>query len=190
MMRYHCNRPKFSDSQQGAALVIGLLLLVALTLLAIASMNTASLEFIMAGNEAYKHASQQAAEIGVEVTYNGPADDYNPAAPAALKNPGNSVAGSTDTYDTTLTPQLCGKSQKALPGYKEGAFTTYHFQIKSVGHSNRNAQAIHWQGVAVLAPTDATILPDTPTANCISTDPDGDETATADPSTGGDKSIF
>jgi type IV pilus assembly protein PilX len=193
MMRYNFDRSVFAKSQQGAALVIGLLLLVALTLLAIASMNTASLEFIMAGNEGYRHAAQQAAEIGIENTYSGPGDDYNPDAKAALKKVDLSVPGTADTYDTTLTPQLCGRSQKALPGYKEGAFVTYHFQIKSIGHSMRNsrdAQATHWQGVATLAPVGETVLPDTPTADCISTDADGDETATSDPSAGGDKPLF
>ena len=40
--------------QRGAALVIGLILLLVLTLLAVTGMNTASTELIMAGNEQYR----------------------------------------------------------------------------------------------------------------------------------------
>ena len=39
------------NSQRGAALVIGLLLLLVLTVLAISGMNSASVEFLMAGND-------------------------------------------------------------------------------------------------------------------------------------------
>jgi hypothetical protein len=48
--------------QNGAALVVGLLLLMVLTLLAISGMNTASLELVMAGNTQYQQNAFQAAE--------------------------------------------------------------------------------------------------------------------------------
>ena len=40
--------------QDGAALVVGLILLLVLTLLAVSGMTTASLELQMAGNEQYQ----------------------------------------------------------------------------------------------------------------------------------------
>src|SRR5258706_11270064 len=52
--------------ERGAALVIGLILLLMLTLLAVSGMNSASLEFIMAGNEQYRANAFQAAEAGIE----------------------------------------------------------------------------------------------------------------------------
>jgi len=52
--------------ERGAALVIGLILLLLLTLLAVSGMNSASLEFIMAGNEQYRANAFQAAEAGIE----------------------------------------------------------------------------------------------------------------------------
>ena len=54
--------------QHGAALVVGLLMLVILTLLAIAGMNTASTELVMAGNEQFRENAFQAAETGIERT--------------------------------------------------------------------------------------------------------------------------
>jgi type IV pilus assembly protein PilX len=52
--------------QQGAALVIGLILLLVLTLLAITGMSVATLELRMAGNEQYQERAFQAAEAGLE----------------------------------------------------------------------------------------------------------------------------
>ena len=54
--------------QRGAALVVGMVLLVILTLLAISGMNTATTELLMAGNEKYQENAFQAAETGIERT--------------------------------------------------------------------------------------------------------------------------
>ena len=55
-----------APGQRGAALVVGLILLLVLTLLAISGMTTASLELLMAGNEQYRERAFQAADAGVE----------------------------------------------------------------------------------------------------------------------------
>ena len=52
--------------QKGAALVVGLMLLVIVTVLAVSAVGTASTEMIMAGNEQYRERAFQAAEIGIE----------------------------------------------------------------------------------------------------------------------------
>ncbi|HSN72358.1 MAG TPA: PilX N-terminal domain-containing pilus assembly protein, partial [Steroidobacteraceae bacterium] len=52
--------------QRGAALIIGLVLLLILTLLAVAGMNTATLELQMAGNEQYQQRAFEAAETAIE----------------------------------------------------------------------------------------------------------------------------
>ena len=52
--------------EAGAALVVGLILLLVLTLLAISGMTTASLELLMAGNAQYQERSFQAADAGIE----------------------------------------------------------------------------------------------------------------------------
>src|SRR5262245_51029290 len=58
--------PYILPRQRGAALVIGLMLLVILTLLAVTGMNTASTELAMAGNEQYQLKAIQASQTGVE----------------------------------------------------------------------------------------------------------------------------
>jgi type IV pilus assembly protein PilX len=52
--------------QQGAALVVGLILLVVITVLAISGMNTATTEIAMARNDQNYENAFQAAESGIE----------------------------------------------------------------------------------------------------------------------------
>src|SRR6185369_6632519 len=54
--------------QRGAALVVGLLLLVVITLLAIGGMNSASVELVLAGNTQRQALAFQASEVGIENT--------------------------------------------------------------------------------------------------------------------------
>ncbi|MDH3805277.1 MAG: PilX N-terminal domain-containing pilus assembly protein, partial [Gammaproteobacteria bacterium] len=52
--------------QQGAALVVGLILMVVITVLAISGMNTATTELAMARNDQNYEYAFQAAETGIE----------------------------------------------------------------------------------------------------------------------------
>src|SRR5690606_37277184 len=72
-----------SRRQRGAALVVGLILLMVLTVLAISGMNTSTLELQMAGNTQFSENAFQAAETGIEVAL---------------------AAGVTDTSKTVSTP--------------------------------------------------------------------------------------
>ena len=58
-------------TQSGAALVVGLILLLVLTLLAISGMTTASLELQMAGNDQYQERAFQFADAGIEQAIQG-----------------------------------------------------------------------------------------------------------------------
>jgi type IV pilus assembly protein PilX len=143
------------QQQSGAALVIGLILLLVLTLLAVAGMSSASLEFIMAGNEQYRANAFQAAEAGIEQSWR--TGILNPgAAPQALAG----ATTATDTWTSTITPQLGGAALPALWGNSWNSFSTYHFEIQSTGASARGALANNWQGVAVISPYDNTVQPD------------------------------
>lgn len=146
--------------QHGAALVVGLLLLLVLTLLAISGMNSASLEFIMAGNEQYRSNAFQAAEAGIEQSIQQGA--FNPGAPVQTLN---GAPTATDAWTATLTPQLGGVPLAAIWGNSWNSFSTYHFEISSVGTSVRSANAINLQGVAVISPWDPTVQPDPLLAN-------------------------
>src|SRR5262252_8991795 len=89
--------------QGGAALVIGLILLLVLTLLAVSGMNSASLEFVMAGNEQFRANAFAAAETGIEQTL--ASGMFNPALPPQNQN---GAATATDNWASTVTAQLGG----------------------------------------------------------------------------------
>src|SRR5256884_2014014 len=88
--------------QRGAALVVALLLLLVITLLAVAGMNAAAVEFVMAGNEQHRQNAFQAAETGIEQTIvtggffpRGGQQGHKKIAP---------FGSSTPTHNTTLPP--------------------------------------------------------------------------------------
>jgi type IV pilus assembly protein PilX len=89
--------------QDGAALVVGLILLLVLTLLAITGMSVATLELRMAGNEQYQERAFQAAEAGLEraisqgvYNTNVRIGTYNDTVngPVPVRDPDDSVANS------------------------------------------------------------------------------------------------
>ena len=60
------NIERGSGGQRGAALIVSLILLMVLTVLAISTMRTASLELLMAGNAQYRERAFQLAQTGIE----------------------------------------------------------------------------------------------------------------------------
>jgi type IV pilus assembly protein PilX len=147
-----------SGKQAGAALVVGLLLLLVLTLLAISGMNTSSLELVMAGNAQFGQNAFQEAEAGIERAL--VSGTFNPGAGVEGPLTGRmSGAPTVDTYSATITPQLSGAPQPALWGSSWDSFSTYHFEVRSAGAGARNAQATTFQGVAVISPADSTVTP-------------------------------
>ncbi len=139
--------------QRGAALVVGLILLLVLTLLAVTGMNTASTELIMAGNEQYQENAFQAAEMGIEQAMrNG---NFNPSTAsepvAATLVPGSA----NEYYSGAITPQPGpNQPQQAMWGNRWDSFLTFHFEVRSTGTSVRGATTTHNQGMFVISPFD------------------------------------
>lgn len=136
-------------TQRGAALVIGLVLLLVLTLLAITGMNTATTELVMAGNEQYRRAAAMAATAGIEEAI---ADlDTVPAVPGAAPTEVRDVpvgAAGTDTFTTST--RYVGE-ETGLPQSSVDRFVGLHYEIDSTGRSARNARDRQVQGVFVVA---------------------------------------
>lgn len=132
--------------QQGAALVIGLILLLILTLLAVTGMNTASSELIMAGNEQFRQNAFHAAEAGIEQAVTELATVPQTGTAVVVSNvpvPGSSG----DEYTTSST--YMGDDLN-LPGFSAGKFVGFHYQIESRGTSARNANSQQRQGAFVI----------------------------------------
>ncbi|HEX5651161.1 MAG TPA: pilus assembly PilX N-terminal domain-containing protein [Steroidobacteraceae bacterium] len=164
--------------QQGAALVVGLLLLLVLTILAISGMTTASLEMLMAGNEQYQERAFQAADSAVEraITagiyntnatigdYDPPVDPNDPPTPdrgtgqtgcvQTIPADGTATTPSTDCYEYFIRfDEQSGTTPVPGGGYSLGTgFNAYHFVVDSFGTSDRDAQSDHQASFYVIGP--------------------------------------
>lgn len=137
------------NTQRGAALVIGLVLLLVLTLLAITGMNTATTELVMAGNEQYRRAASMAATAGIEeaIADLGTVPAVPGAAPTLVADVPVGSAG-TDSFSTST--RYVGE-ETGLPQSSVDRFVGLHYEIDSTGVSARNARDRQVQGVFVIA---------------------------------------
>ena len=159
-MKRLANPPQALRSRQrGAALVVGLILLLILTVLGITGVVTAALELQMSGNTQFQERSFQAAEYGIEQAINSPSlsttyvytNKLN--VPSSGSNP--SVPSTTSDnykyslyYDTTA-----GATPVPGGGYSLGTgLEAYHFVVESTGASARGAQDTHTQSFYILGP--------------------------------------
>ncbi len=136
--------------QQGAALVVGLILLVVLTILAVSGVFTSNMELRMVRNTQSQERAFQAAEVAVEDALANP----------VLSTSAGFIQGDTavpnsapDTYSYQL--QFVGQSPlgTGMTGYSIGtAFQSYHFQVDATGNGPDNALAEHTQSFYVVGP--------------------------------------
>ena len=161
--------------QSGAALVIGLILLLVITVFAISGMATAALELLMAGNEQYQERAFQAADAGVERAivsgiYNTTVDvgDYDKTGDEPvpvrgtgvqdcvqeLDGDGNPAGDSSDCYEYFMRfDEESGTTAVPGGGYSLGTgFEAYHFIIDSYGTSGRGAASDHAQSFYIVGP--------------------------------------
>jgi type IV pilus assembly protein PilX len=124
--------------QSGAALVVGLMLLVVLTLLAVTGMNTASMELVMAGNEQYRQRAFQASEAGIEQAL--PRVPFIGQSCSPVKIAESPESETPTTYQ--VTSQFMGENSS-------GELVHLHYELRSTGTSSRNANAEHIQGALV-----------------------------------------
>jgi len=173
-------RPRMASRQRGAALVVGLLLLLVLTLLGISGMTTASNELQMAGNEQYQERAFQAADAGVERAIQGGVYDttatigtYIPSAdpnlpPTPQRGSGvagcmqtiasdGSVSDTEDCYEYFMRFDEQTGTTPVPGGAANPDLQTYHFVVDAYGTSNRGAVAHLTQGFYIVG---ATVDPD------------------------------
>ncbi len=141
--------------QEGAALVVGLILLVVITVLAISGMNTATTELAMARNDQYYENAFQAAETGLEqVIAEGRFSTYDTTTLTQWISANESVSAEIVYENTTIVPDR---------GFSLGVgsgIAAYHFTATAVAESDRvpgldtdrDASAIHNQSFYVIGP--------------------------------------
>jgi len=140
--------------QRGAALVVGLVLLMVLTVLGVSGMSTATLELTMASNAQYNQDAFQAAETGIDLviarrTFNTiPGDPGNIIVPTPLGDGTYTTQAVTTFQETTPVPDV-GFSMGVGTS---GAVQAFHFDIVSIGMGPRNARSTHNQSFYVVGP--------------------------------------
>jgi type IV pilus assembly protein PilX len=136
--------------QRGAALVVGLILLVVLTILAVSGVFTSMMELRMARNTQSQERAFQAAEVAVEDALGNPV--LSTSAP--FNQPTTPVPnGGGDQYAYTL--QFAGQTPlgTGMTGFSIGtAFQAYHFQVIAAGTGPDNSAAQHTQSFYVIGP--------------------------------------
>lgn len=136
------------NRQSGAALIVGMVLLMILTVLAISGMNTATTELTMAGNNQYYENAFQAAESGVdEALAQGFFQTVAPNVIPQRNINGTDLVSSVTTYQcNTLVPDAAFSI-----GAGKG-IAAFHFQAVVDAESTRGATAQHTQNFYVVGP--------------------------------------
>jgi len=154
MIRARTAHPSKSASQRGAALVVGLIMLVVLTILAITGMNVASTELVMAGTEQDRVRAFSAAETGIERAARVVGDvGTAPGAEltvAATDVDGSSVNASTGAATEQYETVTRYRGENTIcPGSTQNDVVAFHYEIESEGTAARGAESVHTQGVYI-----------------------------------------
>ncbi len=143
--------PNQPGRQRGAALIVGLILLMVLTVLGVSTMRTASLELIMAGNVQFRENAFQLASSGLDTVLQQARDNVVPL---------NAVAGWQQNLGTTRVEPLNGEFDTSISylgagspysGYSASQFLFQHFQVDSEGRTDqRGARSLQSQGIYIV----------------------------------------
>jgi len=137
------------DSQRGAALIVGLVLMMVLTILAVSTMRTSTLELSMAGNTQYYEKARQLAEAGLADAIDQiDSEVYDPdAINAGTWDPGvfvgqlDAVPG--DAYSVDIRYLHSGDP----PSGASAGITANFFELQSTGRTaSRNARVVLRRG--------------------------------------------
>jgi type IV pilus assembly protein PilX len=143
--------------QQGAVLIVGLLMLVVITVLAVSGMNTATTELAIARNDQNYEFAFQAAETGLETAL--AQSGYDPATTVDL---GVNTVGTNENVRTLIDYE--SKTPVPDQAFSLGGgsgIAAYHFVATSVAESrragggddtDRDSSAVHTQAFYIIGP--------------------------------------
>lgn len=155
------NNLSLPRQQRGAALVVGLILMVVVTVLAISGMNTATTELAMARNDQNYENAFQAAETGLEEALaRGNFDTLNVVTfTTTLNDDHETVEAEIEFEDSTMVPD------KAFSLGVGSGIAAYHFNATAEATSqrvvgadtDRDASATHTQAFYIVGPEAPTL---------------------------------
>ena len=148
-------RPGLRNSQRGATLIVGLVLLLVLTVVGVSGMNTATMQITMAANTQFQQDAFQMTEDAIDITIATQNLNTDPLTPVIL--------------DWTLDPSYDRRAVVTYQWYTDvppgGAVfsggntgsgnttSAYHYDVQSVGRGPRNATSQHIQSFYLLGQT-------------------------------------
>lgn len=152
---------KTKQKQTGAALVVGLIMLVVITVLAVSGMNTASTGLAMARNDQNVENAFQMAETGIEAALiQQPFDTTTPTVVTGSLN------GEKDKYNVTVSFDCVTiVPDRAFSLGTGTGVSAIHFNTvsnaeslrKAGSETVRDASARHTQAFYVVGPSDVTL---------------------------------
>ena len=141
--------------QQGAALVVGLMLLVVITVLAISGMNTATTELALVRNDQASETAFQAAETGLATALSR-GQFVTAGATAMTQTPttNQNIATTIQFEDSTMVPD------RAFSLGVGSGIAAYHFLATSEAKflrdpgntTDRDSSATHTQAFYIVGP--------------------------------------
>ena len=149
------NKQNSMKKQQGAALVISLMLMLVITVLAISGMNTATTELAMARNDQNYENAFQAAETGLAAALGQGSFDSMLGATVTPTITANEIVTAQITFeDSTPVPD------KAFSLGSGSGVSAYHFIATAQAVSrrdpgaptDRDSTAVHSQAFYVVGP--------------------------------------
>lgn len=152
--------PKTLHHQQGAALVVSLMLLVVITVLAISGMNTATTELALARNDQAFEDAFQAAENGLATALaQGQFATVGTTSISQDVSTYQTIATTIDYEDSTLVPD------RAFSLGVGSGISAYHFIATSQAQmsrdpgntTDRDSSATHSQAFYVVGPEGSTL---------------------------------
>jgi len=147
------NMTVYPQQQRGAALVVGLILLLVLTVLGVSTMSTASLELAMAGNDQWAENAFQLAETGADTMANnlnsGNFIPPNVTVPNICFPPGalTAIPGMGGTFQSTLCFLDSDVSLNACPGSSVGTSGFFYMHSTQGVAQSQQASSMHRQGM-------------------------------------------
>ena len=132
--------------EKGAALIVGLVLLLVLTVLGVSGITMATLELEMTGNSQAAEYAFQAAETGLDRALSGPAGT---TAPVTYTN--ELIGDGTYHFDASIA---CAATTPVPEGIysEDGGARAIHFDATATGFGPRDAVSTHTQSVYIIGP--------------------------------------
>lgn len=146
--------------QQGAVLVVGLILLMVITVLAISGMNTATTGLAMARNDQNYENAFQAAESGIEQALSQ--GNFNTAGSTTITG----EAGSNESFSTVIEYESATLvPDRAFSLGSGSGVVAYHFlatasakSLRAPGSTtDRDSTATHTQAFYIVGPGSPTL---------------------------------